>query len=247
MLTQLLLAATQEPPPNMSELKDLAVKYQLTIKFPQEDETYKASNYTLTYSPFAQEQLNKYLPLFNKEWNLYPPSLIKKSGITQIILCTNLALNDQKRAAVPSWDNNTMYYDIAAGAHKPNYQRVVVHHEFFHIIDYRQNLITTDPEWIALNAPDFNYGTGGENMRTSGVGELTKDIPGFLTPYSTASLAEDKAEIFAHLIVNPQFTTPQAQKDPILNAKITKLKGRLKEYDPNINEEFWPKPAPITP
>lgn len=79
-------------------------------------------------------------------------------------------------------------------------------------------------------------------MRTSGVGNLTTEITGFLTPYATSAIEEDKAELFAHLIVNTKFVVDQAAKDPVLASKIAMLKKRMEAYDPGFNSNFWPKP-----
>lgn len=186
--------------------------------------------------------MERYVPLWIKEWSRYPAGIMAKAKVTKVVFCEKLSLNGQPRAAVPAFDLDTMYFDPALGAHSSSYQRSVIHHEFFHMMDFRMGKLKVDPEWSALNPKEFKYGTGGKNMRTSGVGNLTTDIPGFLTPYATSALEEDKAELFAHLIVSTKFVTELAAKDAILAAKISLLKKRMEAYDSGFSADFWPKP-----
>ena len=43
--------------------------------------------------------------------------------------------------------NRARYYDPALGSYNAHYQRVVIHHEFFHMVDERMKLLNIDPEW----------------------------------------------------------------------------------------------------
>lgn len=199
----------------------------------------KPNGYSVTAKAPTADQMAKYTPLFLKEWSLYPSSLPKAAKVEKITFGVSLAMNGQFRAAVPAFDLNTMFYDPVLGASSPHYQRIVIHHEFFHMLDWRMRFLDRDREWAKLNAADFHYGSGGDKMRTSGVGELTDTIPGFLTPYGTSAAEEDKAELFAHMIVDPEFVRKRAASDPVLQSKIDLLKARLKKFDPNVGDEFW--------
>jgi hypothetical protein len=205
--------------------------------------TDKAHDYLVEGDAAASDAMQKYQILWMEEWSRYPKSLMAKAKVERIIFCEKLSLNGQARAAVPAFDINSMYYDPAVGAKSPLYQRSVIHHEFFHMLDHRMGTVVRDPEWCALNAVGFNYGSGGKTMRTNGVGNLTAEIPGFLTVYGTSAVEEDKAELYAHLIVSPRFANDQALKDPVLAAKIALLKKRLQEYSPCFDSDFWPKPS----
>lgn len=206
----------------------------------------KPRGYTLTAKAPVPAEMSKYTPLFVKEWSLYPASLPKAAKLEKITFGAGLAVDGQARAAVPAFGLSTMLYDPGMGAHNSHYQRVVIHHEFFHMIDWRMRFLEKDPEWKNLNPPDFRYGSGGDKMRTSGVGELTDTIPGFLTRYGTAAVEEDKAELFAHLIVDGDFVRKRAAADRVLQSKIDLLKTRLKKFDANMGDGFWAqfKPGP---
>jgi hypothetical protein len=107
------------------------------------------------------------------------------------------------------------------------------------MLDERMDRLYGDSEWTRLNQPDFKYGNGGENMRTSGVGELSDKVAGILTPYSQASSMEDKAELFAHMIVDGPYVRKRMETDPILTAKVALIKKRLEAYDPGLGPDLW--------
>lgn len=188
---------------------------------------WKGINYEVTgFAPRVSE-LARYIPLFAREWDRYPADLTRKFRIKRIIFVDNLALSGQVRAAVPAFDGDTMYYDPALGNYAPHYQQTVVHHELYHMLDFRKGTLTPDPEWAKLNARGFRYGDGGDKMRDSGAGDLTASIPGFITAYGTSAVEEDKAELYGHLMCDREFVLACAAKDPIIKAKVALLERRL--------------------
>ena len=197
--------------------------------------------YKVTGDKATPDAMAKYGKLWAEEWSKYSPEVMAKARVHKIVFCENLSLNGQIRAAVPAFDLNTMYYDPALGAHSAPYQRNVVHHEFFHMIDQRLKLLSRDAEWGKLNPTGFRYENGGAKMRTPGVGNLTDSISGFLTLYGTSAIEEDKAELYSHLIVDPTFVTDLAKKDGVLAEKIVLLKKRLSDFDSHFGPKFWPK------
>ncbi|HRK20830.1 MAG TPA: hypothetical protein PLX06_03435 [Fimbriimonadaceae bacterium] len=229
------LAAPQTP----TTLADVAKASGLTLEVVEKPTTWPARNYQVVADAASAGGLKKYEPLFVEEWNRYPASLFKKAKVTKLIIGAKVAMNGQIRAAVPAFDLDTMFYDAELGNYRPDYQRVVIHHELFHMIDQRMGVMRRDPEWAALNGPEFKYGDGGHNVRNLGAGELTDKLPGLLTPYAGSAVEEDKAELFAHLLVNPAFVTERAKLDPVLAKKIELLKRRLATFDPGLGESFW--------
>jgi len=192
------------------------------------------ADYKISGTAPTSEHLDKYLALFTKEWALYPAKLFAKANVKRLVFAENLAVNGQFRGAVPAFDFEAMYYDPSLGSYNPHWQRVVIHHELFHMIDQRMKLIHKDPEWMKLNLPDFHYGKGGKEMRTRGVGELTDRIPGFLTPYGMSAIEEDKAELYGHLIVDREFVNRRIAVDPWLAKKVDLLRMRLRGYLPEL-------------
>lgn len=218
---------------------EVAQQSGLELQIADSAYTWQARSYRVEAQPAPAEALRKYEPLFVKEWQRYPASLFKKARVRKLFIGAKLSMNGQFRAAVPAFENETMFYDAELGSHRPDYQRVVIHHELFHMIDQRMGTMRRDPEWAELNPKDFRYGDGGHLMRTNGAGELTDKLPGLLTPYGASAVEEDKAELFAHLLVNPDFVQRQAEKDPVLAKKIELLKKRLLNFDENMGASFW--------
>ena len=58
------------------------------------------------------------------------------------------------------------------------YQRHAFHHEFFHIIDYRDDgQVYSDSRWARLNPQTFRYGDGGAKMQADPLSGLLESDP----------------------------------------------------------------------
>jgi hypothetical protein len=233
----LVLLGTDSP----SGLEQVAKTYRIEIVTTQPKFPVKITHGNIEGKPAEENELKPYIPLFVAEFSLYPPDLVKRTRLKRVVFCTQLAFAGQRRNAVPDWENNTLYLDVARGTYSKPYLRKVIHHEFFHIIDCRDDgNLYQDERWAALNPAGFKYGAGGraaqDNADTS---VLTTKYPGFLNHYSTTGVEEDKAELFANLIVDPQPVADRATSDPVLKAKIERLKDLLAAFSPEVDEKFW--------
>ncbi len=192
------------------------------------------------------EQVGRYLPLFFSEFNLYPPELVKKSGVTKIVLCSDLKYAGQKRAAYPGLVSGVMCYDVEQGSFSEVYQRSVIHHEYFHLLDYRDDQrLYVDKHWETLNPEGFTYGIGGKNVQDDKTQSVTFDKLGFVNKYSTQGVEEDKAEMFAYLMTRPELMAQRLQTDSVVAAKSRMLKNLLYSFSDSANEEFWKSAAKI--
>lgn len=177
------------------------------------------------------------------ELDFYPPDFIKRFGLRRIILGKDLSFNGQRRMGMPDSANNALYLDVtpglAYGKLDVPFARRTIHHELMHMVDWADDhQMFIDDGWEALNPSPFKYLGGGEQMRGDYAGQL-KEMPNFLNSYSTASVAEDKAEIFSYLMTNDKFATSRLYFDPVLHKKADLLKVELKKFSPSINEYFW--------
>lgn len=220
-------------------LNEIGRKYGLQIEVVTKSYVWNSGSYKVYAEPVSQEALDKYAVLFAKEWSRYPVGVMGKAKTKKIVFGDKVRLDQQYRAAVPAFEGDTMYYDAVLGSYNPNYQRAVVHHEFFHMIDQRMGLIWVDKDWSALSKSGFKYGSGGANMRDGNAGALTDKLPGFLTAYATAGVEEDKAEVFSHLLVNRDFVMKRVSADPVMAKKVEFLKKRMKGFDAGFGAEFW--------
>ena len=220
-------------------LVEIGKKYSVQVEVIDSPYSWTGRGYTIKADTPQATDLEKYAWLFASEWNRYPISAIKSAKLKRIIIGANISLNGQIRAAVPAFEANTMYYDTTLGNYSAPYQRMVVHHEFFHMIDQVEGILRKDSEWAALNAPEFHYGSGGEKVRNLGAGVLTDKLPGVLTVYAMSGIEEDKAELFGHLLVDRDYVEGRMKADSVIAAKVGLLKGRLGKWDAAINDEFW--------
>ena len=103
-------------------------------------------------------QLDRYFSTFGQEFLIYPPSLFRQSRLKRIVLCRGLSFAGQGRAAVPDYEHDALYYDVVSGDYSRVYQRHAIHHEFFHVIDYKDDgEVYSDARWARLNPETFRY------------------------------------------------------------------------------------------
>lgn len=242
-LSVLLPLQEAKKPSVKKSLEEVAQKYHIEIV--HEAPTFPAKTHwgPITGKKGEPKNLEQYVPLFVREFTLLPVSLIQKSKLKRIILCEELSFVGQRRNAVPDWEHDDLYLEVSRGAKYPRYLATVIHHEFFHIVDYKDDgLVYKDDAWSALNPKDFKYGNGGKNAQSNGsTSMLTTKFPGFLTHYGTTGVEEDKAELYAHLIVNSAVVKDRIKTDAVLKAKVARMKSLLKSFCPSMNDDFWKK------
>lgn len=191
----------------------------------------------------SKKEIETYADLFVAEFGLYPAALIRRAHLQRVVLCRELSFAGQRRSAIPDFEHDTLYLDVASGTHSIPYLRKVIHHEFFHIIDFRDDgLLYADERWAALNPAGFQYGNGGRAVQDlPKTSLLTDQFPGFLNHYSTTGVEEDKAEVFANLIVDREYVEDRARNDRVLGAKVERMKELLARFCPEMNDQFWQK------
>ncbi len=190
-------------------------------------------------------ELRKYAFILASEFNKYPKSYVAKVGLRRIALVKNLALDKVEIAASPDYKKDVLYLDIFGGKTTEAYRRHVIHHEFYHLTEEQLNgdAFFRDPEWAALNDPDFAYGKGGITARGRDETALNNPRRGFINKFSMSGLEEDKAEIYAALFVGDERKKilKMADDDPIILSKIGLMKEALQKWCLELNEAFWHK------
>jgi hypothetical protein len=197
--------------------------------------------HTITVQRPHANDLWAYVPLLVGELEIYPPEALKRCNLREVIICEGLMLDGKARMATYDVDLGRLYLVALGDWERREYARHSIHHEVFHMIDYRDDgHWDTDPAWEGLNAPGFQYGPGGESMQDDPSAGLPDDsVAGFLNAYSRSGLAEDKAEIFAHLMTKPRILGARAATDAILLAKQQEMATLLKRFCPRFDENFW--------
>lgn len=191
----------------------------------------------------GRKELQEYAALFAPEFALYPTDLIQRSRLKRVVLCRELSFAGQVRNAIPDFEHDTLYLDVVRGRENKTYLRKVIHHEFFHLIDYRDDgTVYKDERWESLNPPNFKYGRGGQTaQQLQQTSVLTDRFPGFLNHYSTTGVEEDKAEVFAGLLVDSVYVENRVKRDRVLKAKVERMREFLATFCPEMSDNFWRK------
>ncbi len=222
-------------------LVELARKFEIEIRTQGEPFPVRNSHGPIAGSDASPQAVDKYKPWLLSEFDLYPVDLIRKVELKRIVLCTDLAFDGQRRNAVPDFDHDTLYLEVIRGDYDPNYMRRVIHHDFFHIVDWKDDFkLTEDDRWSALNPQGFRYGSGGATAQEDeSAGVLNAKLPGFLNRYSQTAVEEDKAEVFSVMVVQAQHVAERSQDDRVLNAKMEQIREAMKSFCPSVDDSFW--------
>ncbi|MGI8922972.1 MAG: putative zinc-binding metallopeptidase [Fimbriimonadales bacterium] len=203
---------------------------------------------SVTFENLIEEdssELRKYAFILASEFNKYPKTFVAKVGLRRIALVKNMALDKVEIAASPDYKKDVLYLDIFGGKSTEAYRRHVIHHEFYHMAEEQLNgdAFFKDPEWAALNEPDFIYGKGGISARGRNETVLNNPRKGFIDAFSMSGLEEDKAEIYAALFVADEHKRimKMAEDDSIILSKVNLMKQALQKWCPELNEAFWQK------
>jgi len=200
-----------------------------------------------TYQKVDVYTAYEYLAFLVQELSMYSVEAIKKAKVDKIVLCKEMLLKNRSICGMANvvplpadltwirflfFGKNTIFFD----ASKTDVDaRCTIHHELFHAIDaYDANFVRLDPTWAQLNRPNFRY--NDEFPRAT---HQSAESLGFLSDYSMQAVHEDKAELFCNMIVNYSGVQAHAKYDPILRAKVKRIKDLTLKFSPEFNESFW--------
>lgn len=243
-------APAEEPAPWIkTQLENLrALGREYGVQFVYQKPTFK--------SPFAGEEApidriatyvrNVLVP----EWKRYPVSLVKRTRLRRVVLCRNLNWLGHSLGGVAPAD--TFYVNIGMS---PSWSVHSLHHEFFHTFDHFIGDSIPADQWEILNPPGFNYGAEGNALslvRESSAATLTEQNPGFFNRYCASSKVEDRAEVFAYMMADPQMVSARMAKDPVIAAKVRRVMDLMNLVCPEMDAAYWthvfergrPKPKP---
>lgn len=229
-------------------LQAFADKYEIKI-FATE---FQPSSYATKYAMWNYLQNDdfseflRYSQIFMQEWRKYPVDWVIKSGLKGIAIVKHLKVSGQDRAAMPDEYGEMLYYDIGYGRHGDSYERDIIHHEFYHMIEEQnfKSLYYKDPKWMALNPPGFLYISSGKAAYY--VPEYAhKQHPqdGFVNGYSLFGLEEDKAEVYQYLMIKGDYNKliKWTETDNVLLNKVNYMKNFIRSISPSMNEEYFQK------
>ncbi|WP_439626356.1 hypothetical protein [Gemmata sp.] len=246
-LTPVLLVAlvpgltAAQPRPAETDLVKLARKYDLEVVTRAPVFPVKTTHGTIDGAEADRRDAASYATIFAFEWSLYPPELVKKAGVKSVVFCKNLSFAGQNRTAIPDFEHDTLYLDVTRGRHDDLYVRKVIHHEFFHFVDLKDDgRLYEDERWTRLNPPGFKYGPGGAKVQNDPTVTTTgKDDPGFMNRYAASGVEEDKAEVFAHMMVEPTAVAARVEKDKYSRLKVERMREVLVGFSLHAGTDYW--------
>jgi hypothetical protein len=188
-----------------------------------------------------EDEINEFAAVLVTELEIYPPRFMAATELRRIVICDRLTRGDAKPGAMVDLSNDTLYFDVLAFGWSPRRERMAIHHELFHIVDYRDDgIIYDDAEWKNLNPSSFQYGEGGKDyLKQLPYPFPAVRTPGFISGYSKSGVEEDKAEIYARLIVRHDYVELRAREDPVIRAKVKMMKSLLIHFSSDMGPQFW--------
>ncbi|GDY18603.1 hypothetical protein LBMAG55_19260 [Verrucomicrobiota bacterium] len=211
----------------------------------------------LVYSYFTDKkivQFKAFVRMLREELDMYPDAIVSRLGFGNIYILDEFTYRDVKLAgqsfswipkpAVAYGLNSFKPEDVASRA----FFSRTTHHEVFHAME-RQFTTAGGPlfgaNWDMLNEDGFRYRIGPNSVSADGQPTHTKDNKGrkgFAEPYGTNFATDDRATLYARMMVADQIFYGRLPTDPILLAKTK----RLQEFFLNIRHELSvPESSPL--
>jgi hypothetical protein len=192
----------------------------------------------------CNEELSVYADLLWIELSHYPQEILRKMRLRRIVLCADLTVDSSIIGGFTYEQDGTLYLEVSDVSEFAFYQRKIIHHELFHLIDavdqYKsEESVYEDREWAALNPSDFKYVEGVDNGGRIGIWRISCNWPGFVTRYGMSSIQDDKAELFANMMTLPTWVEYLCQHDEMIRAKAVRMRQILAEFCTCADAEFW--------
>ena len=146
-----------------------------------------------------------------------PDASLRRLRLRYVILCSRAMAGTQRIGGIPVPPLDLLMLDVGEGGTNPGDVQHLFLHELYHLIEYRFNTYE-DAQWRQ------RFGAGyaesyGERMNRSAIGS---GRPGFLNAYSETYPHEERAELFASLLLEPAVVATHLKRtnDPVLRDKV---------------------------
>jgi len=192
----------------------------------------------IAYRPASQQdyaKLIKFLTILEQEMYKYPLGFFDKIQLRYIILLKRFFYSEKPLEGLYGFNKNAIFLDFYRKGNQELSQRHTIHHEIFHMIDFQAEikLKKKDSQWETFNLENFQYGQKEKFQRnTKRKYFISRGQKGFITPYAMTSVKEDKAEIFACLMIKSQnkILHQWMQDDDILKNKVSYIKNYVAPF-----------------
>ena len=210
--------------PNL-EIYDIKTPNKLRYFYAKQPFTLGIDNNINCYNS-KKEILDQRYKTIKKSLNRYDQEFLKKINLKYIVMCEDLSISNINTAGIPDHIMKTLILDIKFNE---NYFERVIHHEVFHIINDSFKEVFNEKVWSNFNVKEFEYAECSTCTDKLGL-DTYPNTRGFFTEYSQSTASEDMAEVFSHLMIGVNLSSP----DPILKKKIQFIKSNLLKIDPNF-------------
>ncbi len=242
MLVEKICAAEDITTSIHKKISQLETKFGIPILYKNITPAKGVMQYTLTPEE-GYPILNNYLELFTEEINKYPSGFFTKKKIQAIVLVERLFKGETAAEGAYNSLNSVMAFDILRSDRNAAQQRHSIHHEIFHMMALQTDSMLLDkPYWESININGFVYGKQTTPAsQTNPVNPYAPNQLGFVTYYAMEAVAEDQAEVFACLMQKNHYRLIEEwqKNDRYLKKKIEAIKAFAKDYDPDLNENYW--------
>jgi hypothetical protein len=183
---------------------------------------------------------DRYLKLLKEELSIYSPDLLGNCGLRSIVICGKFSVNGKGLPGFTIPDSGRIFFEIVDPSRLQAYIRRGVHHELFHLIEFKTNMLgRDDPAWSKLNPESFKYGKGGYNERDPLSSLPDETTLGFINRYSRSAIEEDKAVIYSYMMSDRKILDGMIAKDGILSSKTKEIEKMLYRFSKEFDESFW--------
>lgn len=145
-----------------------------------------------------------------------PDVSLKKLDLRYVILCSRATANGRRIGGIPVPPLDLLMLDVGASGKNDSYLQHLFLHELYHLLEFRFNTYQ-DGDW------QQQFGTGYENSYSTEAHQTAfgSGKRGFVNRYAQSFPHEERAELFAALVLNPAELAAHitATSDDLLKAK----------------------------
>ena len=248
----------KKDPEIQADLRRIEQKWGITVLWaPGSPAPPMPAKVRLVYSYFTDKkiaQFKAFVRMLREELDIYPEAIVTRLGFGNIYILDEFVFRDVKLAGQSfSWlPKPAVAYGLNSfkpeDANSRAFFSRTTHHEVFHAME-RQFTTAGGPlfgaSWDTLNEPGFKYRIGPNSVGAEGQPTYSKDNAsrkGFAEAYGMNIATDDRATMYARMMVADQVFYGRLATDPILLAKT----NRLQEFFRNIRQELTiPASSPL--
>ncbi|MFA5259950.1 MAG: putative zinc-binding metallopeptidase [Candidatus Omnitrophota bacterium] len=235
------LPAGEESPSMIRLIKRIEDDFGIKIIYREMPEGINSAIVFSPPGPQDYKSLAGYLKLLHEELRKYPECFYQKTLLEAIVLVKRQFYDSRPLDGLYQRNTRVVVFDFMRNREHAIKQRLNVHHELYHMFENQNGLAWRFRNWESLNVPGFSYQTPEISQPVKNpLNYFAPPVQGFVTYYAMKSPAEDRAEIFAALMIASQNRVVRRwmEKDTVLRDKVYALKEAVIELCPTMREKF---------